>query len=220
MMLVCQSNWGMRYGDLADRRFLDIIHVVDGQMAFKNSFYAVEHKTEETRKVKYPRKFYNNAAVKMAMILYMRNHPEKSWYDYLFTSESNNKTYIPDEYSGYTIQKGMSHTACENVIKDTLEQYCNVGLANGKLNKDMNGLKINTHSLRKMWGNKFKVVGSKLQAEGKINVSSDILLLAQNAFGHSNFSITQRYIEDVETVTESIVNEMNLGGSVLEKYIE
>ena len=197
-MQVCQANWGMRFSDLISVRGIDIINK-DGSI--KDKFSLFEKKTEHTRKVKRTRQFYNNKAVKKALILLLQ-HSQKRWYDYLFTSESNNAPKI--EVDGIEVVKPLSHTQAENIIKNNIKAIYT------------DDIKLNTHSLRKMYGSIFVETGSKLMAEGKLHVDLNMLTLAQNDFGHSSMSISQRYIGQVEAVKSIVINEMNIGLEIFE----
>lgn len=197
-MQVCQANWGMRFSDLISVRGIDIINK-DGSI--KDKFSLFEKKTEHTRKIKRTRQFYNNKAVKKALVLLLQ-HSQKRWYDFLFTSESNNAPKI--EVYGIEVVKPLSHTQAENIIKNNIKAIYT------------DDIKLNTHSLRKMYGNVFVETGSKLMAEGKLHVDLNMLTLAQNDFGHSSMSISQRYIGQVEAVKSIVIDEMNIGLEIFE----
>ena len=196
LMLICQANWGMRFGDLVSVRFCDLMEK-DG--AIKDKFHLCESKTEHTRKVKQTRCFYNNEAVKRMLLLYLRN-TDKKWYDYLFTSDSNNAPKI--EVDGRKVKQPLSHTSAEDTIKKGIRKYV--------INNESN-LKLNTHSLRKLYGTLFVQKGTQLMQQGKLESNMDMLFLAQNDFGHSSMAISQRYIGQVERMKETICSELNVG---------
>lgn len=203
-MLICQANWGMRFGDLVNVRVVDVM-TKDGQL--QDKFYLYEKKTQHTRKVKQTRCFYNNKAVKKVLMLLLQNS-NKRWYDYLFTSESNNAPKICID--GKMVKQPMSRTVAETTIKNGIKKYV----------PNSEELKLNTHSLRKMYGTLFVQKGTELMQSGKLENNMNILFLAQNDFGHSSMAISQRYIGQVETMKAIICNELNIGLAVLNKFLE
>ncbi len=84
MFMVCMANWGSRFGDTVRVRFC---HIFDENGAFKDSFMFNEEKTGKTNV------YYNNLAVREAITLYLKKNP-REYYDYLFVSESRNKSKI------------------------------------------------------------------------------------------------------------------------------
>ena len=87
MLMICMANWGMRYSDVVRVRFG---YLFDGNGQFKESFSLPNGEQKTKRTVIY----YNNDATKSIISLYL-NQPKnanKSRLDFLFTSESGNKT--------------------------------------------------------------------------------------------------------------------------------
>lgn len=87
MLMICMANWGMRYSDVVRVRFG---YLFDGNGQFKESF-SLPNGEQKTKKTVV---YYNNDATKTIISLYL-NQPEndnKSRLDYLFVSESGNKT--------------------------------------------------------------------------------------------------------------------------------
>ena len=207
-LLICQANWGMRFGDAISVHVADISDE-EGKIADK--FYLCEQKTAHTRKTKQTRCFYNNEAVKKALKIMLDNpkHNKKMWYDYLFVSESNNAPKILE--NGRHIQKPLSRTQAETIIKSGVEKYV--------INPD-DSLKLNTHSLRKMYGNLGTKKVTELKNIGKIEADEDALKFMQTDFGHSSMEITKRYIEQMEQTKSTVCKDLNIGLAVLNKFLE
>lgn len=209
--LTCQANWGLRYGDTVNIRVQDLFC---SNYTFRDRFYLIEEKTKNTKAVKTTRMCVNNKAVCMAITLYLYNNQNKRMYDYLFTSESNHREY--EEVNGIKIQKPLSHTALENMIKGTVQHF-GIRLLNGE-DKNENGLKLNTHSLRKTFGEMFKATSAQMLEEGELEADEKAFEMAQLAFGHSSAKITQRYVGAVDEIIYEVVNKMSIGEEILEKY--
>lgn len=213
MYLVCQANWGLRCGDTMNIKVQDLFYL---DCTFRDRFYLIEEKTKDTRKNKTTRLCVNNEAVKMAVTLYLANNKDRRMYDYLFVSESNHKEYV--NINGLYIQKPLTHTTLESIIKDTIESF-GIRLVNGTIgNKAEEGLKLNTHSLRKTFGEIFKETSNQMLKEGEIVAEDRAFEMAQLAFGHSSAKITQRYVGAVDEIIYEVVNRMNIGKEILEKY--
>lgn len=87
MLMICMANWGMRYSDVVRVRFG---YLFDGNGQFKESF-SLPNGEQKTKKTVV---YYNNDATKTIISLYLNqpNNGNKSRLDYLFVSESGNKT--------------------------------------------------------------------------------------------------------------------------------
>lgn len=86
MFMVCMANWGTRFGDTVRVRFC---HLFDEHGQFRNSFM-LSGGEEKTGKENI---YYNNDAIKKIVTLYLLENP-REYYDYLFVSESRNKSRI------------------------------------------------------------------------------------------------------------------------------
>src|SRR5574344_156658 len=87
MLMICMANWGMRYSDVVRVRFG---YLFDGNGQFKESFSLPNGEKKTNKQVVY----YNNEATEKIIGIYL-NSPEgkdKSRLDFLFVSESRNKT--------------------------------------------------------------------------------------------------------------------------------
>ncbi len=84
MFLICMANWGCRFSDTVRVRFC---HIFDENGKFKESFMLAggEQKTGKQNI------YYNNAAIKKIITMYLKENP-REYYDYLFVSESRNKS--------------------------------------------------------------------------------------------------------------------------------
>ena len=79
--------------------------------------------------------------------------------------------------------------------------------------------KLNTHSLRKEYSEKFSEVAYELKASGKLNVDADVLALVQLDLRHSSMQTTMRYNHSFDRIKEVVCQNMNIGLSVLERYL-
>lgn len=87
MLMICMANWGMRYSDVVRVRFG---YLFDRNGQFKESF-SLPNGEQKTKKTVI---YYNNEATEKIIGIYL-NSPEgkdKSRLDFLFVSESRNKT--------------------------------------------------------------------------------------------------------------------------------
>lgn len=231
LMYVLQANFGIRHSDLIKLKLINLIDV-DGNFRDKVSW--CEQKTSKTRQ------YVINDAVKAATIIYLRNHTDKKLTDFLFTAEGKNKGYKKATYkdergkvkalrvngkfvyerdeNGNLIPEPMRRDQAENTLKDTLIEI-GVRLKNDRRCKD-GEYKLNTHSLRKEYSEKFSEVAYNLKANGKINVDADVLALVQLDLRHSSMQTTMRYNHSFDRIKEIVCRNMNLGLSVLERFLK
>lgn len=202
LLLVCAANLGMRFSDVVKLKPSNFLFS-DGK--FRDKFYLEERKTGKERP------FFINEAVQAAVCLFCKNSQGRMYNGYLFTSESNNKVFENGT------AKPISHTAEEQIIKSTLAKL-GVRLKNDS-HCDGGDIKLNTHSLRKMYGGVFCRTGLRLKDEGRLNIDLAVIQLLQNDFMHKSMATTQRYCEEMERAKQIIVNEMNIGLPVLRKFL-
>lgn len=86
MFMICMANWGTRFGDTVRVRFC---HLFDKNGQFRESFM-LSGGEEKTGKENI---YYNNDAIKKIVTMYLLENP-REYYDYLFVSESRNKSRI------------------------------------------------------------------------------------------------------------------------------
>jgi integrase len=230
LMYVLQANFGIRHSDLVKLKLINLIDV-DGN--FRDKVNWCEQKTSKTRQ------YVINDAVKAATIIYLRNHTDKKLTDLLFTAEGRNKGYKKATYkdergkvkalrvngkfvyerdeNGNLIPEPLRRDQAENTLKDALIAI-GVKLKNDRRCKD-GEYKLNTHSLRKEYSEKFSEVAYNLKANGKINVDADILALVQLDLRHSSMQTTMRYNHSFDRIKEVVCQNINIGLSVLERYL-
>lgn len=230
LMYVLQANFGIRHSDLIKLKLINLIDI-DGN--FRSKVNWCEQKTSKTRS------YIINDAVKAALIIYLRNHTDKKLTDFLFTSEGKNKGYKKATYKddngkvkalrvngkfvyerdddGNLIPEPMRRDQAENTLKDALIAI-GVKLKNDRRCKD-GEYKLNTHSNRKFYSEKFSEVAYVLKAEGKLNVDADVLALVQLDLRHSSMQTTMRYNHSFDRIKEVVCQHMNIGLSVLERYL-
>ena len=230
LMFTLQANFGIRHSDLIKLKLINLIDV-DGK--FRDKVNWCEQKTSKTRTL------YINDAVKAATIIYLRTHADKKLTDFLFTAEGRNKgykkvTYTDDngkikplkingkfvyehDENGELIPEPTRRDQAENCLKDTL---ISMGIKLKNDRRCVNGeYKLNTHSLRKAYAMKFGEVAQQMKNNGQLNADADIMALVQFDLRHCNIQTTMRYNKSFDKVKEIVCNNMNLGLSVLERYI-
>lgn len=131
-------------------------------------------------------------------------------FDYVSPTPNAEKIYI---------QKPLSHTAGENIIKDTLKAI-GINPKNRKNQADIQttALKYNTHSLRKTFADCFISTGERLKDNGELNFSNTIMDLLVNKFKHSSKNVTAHYTDAQERTFKTICQNMNIGLEILQKY--
>lgn len=230
LMYVLQANFGIRHSDLIKLKLINLIDI-DGN--FRDKVNWCEQKTDKTRQ------YIINDAVKAATIIYLRNHTDKKLTDYLFTSEGKNKGYkkvmcvdergkkkamringkfvYERDENGELIPEPTRRDQAENTLKDALIAI-GVKLKNDRRCKD-GEYKLNTHSNRKLYSEKFSETAYTLKASGKLNIDADILALVQLDLRHSSIQTTMRYNHSFDRIKEVVCQHMNIGLSVLDRYI-
>ena len=118
------------------------------------------------------------------------------------------------------IQKPISHTAGENIIKNTLKV---IGI-NPKNRKDKSteqttNDKYNTHSLRKTFADWFIKTGDELNNSGELAFNDTIMDLLKEKFKHSSRSVTTHYTNAQEEAFKLICQKLNIGLDAVENYM-
>ena len=118
------------------------------------------------------------------------------------------------------IQKPISHTAGENIIKNTLKA---IGI-NPKNRKDKSteqttNDKYNTHSLRKTFADWFIKKGDELNNSRELAFNDTIMDLLKEKFKHSSRSVTTHYTDAQEEAFKLICQNLNIGLEAVENYI-
>lgn len=119
------------------------------------------------------------------------------------------------------IQKPLSHTAGEDIIKDTLRK---IGI-NPKNRKDKSdgqttNDKYNTHSLRKTFADWFIKTGDTLNNSGELAFNDTVMDLLKEKFKHSSRSVTTHYTDAQEEAFKLICQNLNIGLEAVENYME
>ena len=115
------------------------------------------------------------------------------------------------------IQKPLTHTAGEDIIKNTLKEI-GINPRNVKGSVNTNN-KYNTHSLRKTFANCFIKVGDKLADDGILIFNETVLNLLKEKFKHSSKSVTTHYTNAQEDAFKTICLNLNIGLEILQNYI-
>ena len=137
----------------------------------------------------------------------------------LVSQKENYVSSIPNAENIY-IQKPLSHTAGENIIKNTLKA---IGI-NPKNRKDKSteqttNDKYNTHSLRKTFADWFIKTGDELNNSGELAFNDTIMDLLKEKFKHSSRSVTTHYTDAQEEAFKLICLNLNIGLDVVENYM-
>lgn len=225
------ANFGLRYSDVVKLRRIDLI---DENNKIREKVLLQEKKTSKQRVV------FINTAVKMALLMHLW-HSDIAPTDYLITSNSRNKGYeieteiingkkvkkrVNGKYvykldeKGNKIQKPLSRSASEKIMKDIIIENLGLSLKNDsrcKHDSDYIG-KFCTHSIRKLYG--------WAVTEDFVNQYDSNIAIARAAalsflsldYGHSSEKMTLHYSKDFETQKRNIIMNMNLGLDVLNKY--
>ena len=230
LIYVVAANFGIRISDCKKFRLLQFIDTT-GQ--FRHKLYKEKKKTSKNRVL------FINEAIKKALILYLRNHPDKKLTDYPFWSESRHANYLKETYidengkkktrringkyvylldeNGNKIPAPITYSPIEKKLKQRLKSI-GVPVATGKVAKD-GEFKLSTHSFRKTYGEKFTEVAMRMKSDGKIILDSDVQMLITLDYMHVNTQTTLRYVKRFEKTKEAVCAETNLGLSILNKYI-
>lgn len=124
MLFIIGINFGLRVSDLVILRFS---HLINDDLAFRNSFPILEKKTTNTRKHKQNRYITINTAVVEAVTLYLENTQNIKLSDFIFRSEGNRRVN-----GNHPIHRNSVDRILKGIAAD-------LGLGN----------KMATHSLRK-----------------------------------------------------------------------
>ena len=142
-------------------------------------------------------------------------------------SELNRVTNDKENYISPTpkadriyIQKPITHTAGEDIIKDTLKK---IGInAKNRKNKDdeqTTKSKYNTHSLRKTFADEFIKTGERLDSNSDLHFSNTILELLKDKFKHSSKSVTTHYTNAQEEAFKIICQNLNIGLESIRNFV-
>lgn len=118
------------------------------------------------------------------------------------------------------VQTPISSTAAENIIKDTLDE---IGIApiNRKNKTETVNIreKYNTHSLRKVFSERFYAIGKMLHEAGEIDIDQTSWELLVAKMMHSSGSITSCYNKINEKAFEKISKNLNIGLEEINNYL-
>lgn len=226
LMFVLQANFGVRHSDVVKMK---LIQIIDTDGNFRDKVNWTEQKTSKTRSL------YINDAVKMAALIYLANHPDKKLTDYLFTAKGYKKaTYVDDngktkvlrangkqvylrDENGNLIPEPLSRVQTEATLKDSLYAI-GVKLKNDRRYPE-GELKLNTHSNRKLYSEKFAEVAYEMKHSGELKLDANVMALVQLDLSHSSMQTTMRYNKSFDRIKEVVCKRMNIGLSVLERYL-
>ena len=118
------------------------------------------------------------------------------------------------------IQKPLSHTAGEDIIKNTLKAIgINPKNRKNKSDAQTTNDKYNTHSLRKTFADWFIKTGDELNNSGELAFNDTIMDLLKEKFKHSSRSVTTHYTDAQEEAFKLICQNLNIGLGAVENYI-
>lgn len=180
MLFIVGINFGLRFSDLRVLRFSNLIN---SNFTFKDTFAVFEKKTRNTRKRKKNRYITINNAVIEAVTLYLEHTPNICLSDYLFTSESRNKSM----YETKPISLQAANLLFSKLADD-------LGLT----------FHFSTHTLRKTFCYHQMVMSNNDHRK---------LLLLQKMMNHSTPAQTLDYIGITAEEIEDAYKALNLGYS-------
>lgn len=150
------------------------------------------------------------------------NRDKLALEQHLSELEENKKNYVsltPNAEKIY-IQKPLSHTAGEDIIKNTLKR---IGInPKNRKNKSENQTtndKYNTHSLRKTFSYWFIEIGEELKNREDLSFDATILDLLKEKLKHSSLSVTAHYTDAQQRAFKTICQHLNIGLEVVENYM-
>ncbi|WP_206459426.1 tyrosine-type recombinase/integrase [Anaerovorax sp. IOR16] len=201
MLFVVGINFGLRYSDLSEIRFKDLI---DNNKGFRKEFQPNEKKTNNLRHI------YINDAVKEIVTIYLTQMAENGVYksldDYLFVAEGTNniKTrqieYVDNEEIKYkTVQAPITIRAMNPILKQATEYLRIKG-------------RFSTHSYRKTFAYHI------LLQENNTNHNERQIEFLQKIFGHSNQTTTLHYAGFTEDEIKAAYLNLNLGLDAIRQY--
>lgn len=134
--------------------------------------------------------------------------------------QKNNYISLTPNADNIYILKPLTHTAGEDIIKDTLRK---IGI-NPRNRKDKTKIqttndKYNTHSLRKTFADWFIATGDRLNNSGELVFNDTILDLLKEKFKHSSRSVTAHYTDKQEEAFELICKNMNIGLEAVKNFM-
>ena len=216
MLITLHANFGMRNADISNLRLIEILK---SDKTFRTRISHIEQKTSKIRQ------FYINEAIRIAVASYLKYNPNKRLLDYIITSEGRRKTYKTasiigknGNYYTYETQSPLSRIQEERIIKDNLIELRIILKNDSRCHGGE--LKLNTHSLRKLYVEKFMETACKLKEEGVIDIDTQIMNLVQMDLAHSSGQTTMRYSRSFEKKKEVICNHMNIGLEVWKNFIK
>ena len=135
----------------------------------------------------------------------------KSKREYVSPTPNADKIYI---------QKPLSHTAGEDIIKNTLKEIgINPKNRKEKSERQTTKEKYNTHSLRKTFADWFIKTGENLINNEELSFNETIMDLLKEKFKHSSRSVTVHYTDAQEQAFKTICKNMNIGLEAVENYM-
>lgn len=135
----------------------------------------------------------------------------KSKREYVSPTPNADKIYI---------QKPLSHTAGEDIIKNTLKEIgINPKNRKEKSERQTTKEKYNTHSLRKTFADWFIKTGENLINNEELSFNETIMDLLKEKFKHSSRSVTTHYTNAQEEAFKVICKNMNIGLETVENFI-
>lgn len=202
MLFVIGINFGLRYSDLSEIRFKDLI---DNNKGFKDEFHPLEQKNSNIRHI------YINTAVREIVTVYLAQMAHlgvnKSLDDYLFVAEGTNniKTrqieYINNGEIKYkTIQAPLTIKGMNPILKQVTKQLGIKG-------------RFSTHSYRKTFA--YHIL---IQKNQKINHNERQLEFLQKILGHDNQTTTLHYAGFTEDEIKLAYLNLNLGLDAIKQY--
>lgn len=228
LYLVTQANWGTRFSDTVIIKRIDFIEEGETIQKFRECCLFSELKTDK------PRTMYINEVIKMTVLMLIWN-TEFSPTDFLIRAKNypsfrkvrgkngkvirvNGKYQYELDENGNKIPEPLSYKQAYDLLRDTISKGLDIPLKNMS-ECDEGKLKIATHSLRKLYGNKIEQLFQETYGD-KGQAHTDAMEFLNWDFNHTSIKTTSRYCGDFEAIKKELVMKMNIGYDVVKKYYE
>ena len=118
---------------------------------------------------------------------------------------------------GNLIEEPLRRAQAETAFKNALLSI-GIKLRNDSRCRD-GEYKLNTHSVRKLYSEKFSEVAYVMKHNGDLKLDSNVMALVPLDLMHTSMQTTMRYNKKFDHIKEMVCNRINLGLPVLEKYL-
>ncbi|OUN23592.1 hypothetical protein B5G34_00385 [Flavonifractor sp. An82] len=193
-LFVMGCNTQLRIGDLLEFRWKDVL---DQNGNIKDEISKIEKKNRNLRHI------YVNDAIKLAISLYRDSIGDVCYMDYMFTSQGPRKRFQTAISDGNIVLRSQPIT--EQLVSGAIRS------ATKRVGLWRENRRFSTHSMRKTGARAAAgyLTGRPLPDSLKMEAAS--IERVRGMLGHSNPSITARYIDLQDKFDKTVYLWMNLG---------